>query len=99
MQDKAHNVLAGAKKEQLQRRTITFEYEAEVVRHKIAEKLKYTDCAEKFGVLPELVKDGEKQYEAGQLIAAAARNTVRPKQVRSAVRAQSYRASRWKWLF
>lgn len=53
-------MLASAKKEQLQRRTITFEYEAEVVRHKIAENLKYTDCAEKFGVLAELVKDWEK---------------------------------------
>ena len=79
-QGNKHSVLEGIKKEQLKRRTFTLDFKAEVVRHKKAENLSYTGCGEKFGVLPKLVQRWEKQYEAGELTAAAGRRTVSPEQ-------------------
>lgn len=51
-----------------------------MVRHKKAKNLSYTACGEKFDVLAKLVQRGEKQYEAGELSAAAGRRTVSPEQ-------------------
>ena len=79
-QGNKHSVLEGIKKEQLKRRTFTLDFKAEVVRHKKAENLSYTACGEKFDVLPKLVQRWEKQYEAGELTAAAGRRTVSPEQ-------------------
>lgn len=75
-----NNVLEGIKKEQLKRRVFTLEFKAEVVRHKRAENLNFTDCGRKFDVLPKLIQAWEKQYEAGQLTEAAGRRAVSPEQ-------------------
>ena len=74
--DKKNNALEGIKKEQLKRRTFTLEFKAVVVRHKKAENLSLAECGHKFEVLPKLVKQWEKQYEAGQLTQAAGRRAV-----------------------
>ena len=79
-QGNKHTGLESIKKEQLKRRTFTLEFKAEVVRHRKAENLSYADCAEKFDILPKLVKDWEKLYEAGQLTAVAGRRAVSPEQ-------------------
>ena len=78
--NKKHNALEGIKKEQLKRRVFTLEYKAEVVRHKKAENLSFVDCGRKFDVLPKLIQQWEKQYEAGQLTQAAGRRAVSPEQ-------------------
>ena len=75
-----NNVLEGIKKEQLKRRVFTLEFKAEVVRHKKAENLSFTECGRKFDVLPKLIQQWEKQYEAGQLTTAAGRRAVSPEQ-------------------
>ena len=62
-----NNVLEGIKKGQLKRRMFTLDLKAEVVRHKKAESLSFTECARKFDVWPKLIQQREKQYEAGQL--------------------------------
>ena len=77
---KKHNPLEGIKKEQLKRRVFTLEYKAEVVRHKKAENLSPAECGRKFDVLPKLIQQWEKQYEAGQLTQAAGRRAVSPEQ-------------------
>ena len=77
---KKHSGLEGIKKEQLKRRVFTLEFKAEVVRHKKAEKLTLAECGRKFDVLPKLIQDWEKQYEAGQLTVAAGRRSVSPEQ-------------------
>ena len=77
---KKNNVLEGIKKEQLKRRVFTLEFKAEVVRHKKAENLSTADCARKFDVLPKLIQQWEKQYEAGNLTQAAGRRSVSPEQ-------------------
>ena len=81
-----NNVLEGIKKEQLpqgiplriNRPVFTLEFKAEVVRHKKAENLSFTECGRKFDVLPKLIQAWEKQFEAGQLTEAADRRTVSP---------------------
>ena len=75
-----NNALEGIKKEQLKRRVFTLEFKAEVVRHKKAENLSLAECGRKFDVLPKLIQQWEKQYEAGQLTAAAGRRAVSPEQ-------------------
>ena len=76
---KKNNALEGIKKEQLKRRVFTLEFKAEVVRHRKAENLSLAECGRKFGVLPKLIQQWEKQYEAGQLTAAAQhRSTDQP---------------------
>ena len=77
---KKNNVLEGIKKEQLKRRVFTLEFKAEVVRHKKAENLSFVECGRKFDVLPKLIQQWEKQYEAGQLTQAAGRRAVSPEQ-------------------
>ena len=77
---KKNDALQGIKKEQLKRRVFTLEFKAEVVRHKKAENLSLADCGRKFDVLPKLIQQWEKQYEAGQLTAAAGRRAVSPEQ-------------------
>ena len=77
---KKHNPLEGIKKEQLKRRVFTLEFKAEVVRHKKAENLSPAECGRKFDVLPKLIQQWEKQYEAGQLTQAAGRRAVSPEQ-------------------
>lgn len=74
------NPLEAIKKEQLKRRVFTLEFKAEVVRHKKAENLTPAECGRKFDVLPKLIVQWEKQYEAGQLTAAAGRRAVSPEQ-------------------
>jgi transposase len=76
---KKRNALEGIKKEQLKRRVFTLEFKAEVVRHKKAENLSFAEYGRKFDVLPKLVQQWEKQYEAGQLTAAG-RRAVSPEQ-------------------
>ena len=78
--NKKSNALEGIKKEQLKRRVFTLEFKVEVVRHKKAENLSYSECGRKFAVLPKLVQQWEKQYEAGQLTQAAGRRAVSPEQ-------------------
>ena len=85
---KKHSALEGIKKEQLsqgihlriKRRVFTLEFKAEVVRHKKAENLSLAECGRKFDVLPKLIQEWEKQYEAGRLTAAAGRRAVSPEQ-------------------
>ena len=77
---KKNNVLESIKKEQLKRRVFTLEFKAEVVRHRKAENLSFPECGRKFDVLPKLVQQWEKQYEAGQLTQAAGRRSVSPEQ-------------------
>ena len=77
---KKNNVLEGIKKEQLKRRVFTLEYKAEVVRHKKAENLSFSECGRKFDVLPKLIQQWEKQYEAGKLTEAAGRRMASPEQ-------------------
>ncbi len=43
-QDEKHSSLEGIKKMQLKRRAFTLEFKAEVVRHKKAENLSFTEC-------------------------------------------------------
>ena len=74
------NPLEAIKEEQLKRRVFTLEFKAEVVRHKKAENLTPAECGRKFDVLPKLIVQWEKQYEAGQLTAAAGRRAVSPEQ-------------------
>src|ERR1035437_7411251 len=90
---KQHNALDGIKKEQLKRRVFTLEFKAEVVRHKKAENLSFTECGRKFEILPRLIQQWEKQYEAGQLTTAAGRRTASPEQAEIArLRAELSRA-------
>ena len=77
---KKNNVLESIKKEQLKRRVFTLDFKAEVVRHRKAENLSCPECGRKFDVLPKLVQQWEKQYEAGQLTQAAGRRSVSPEQ-------------------
>ena len=49
------------------RRAFTLEYEAEVVRHELAENLTATQTGAKFDLLPKQVQQWEKQYQAGAL--------------------------------
>ena len=50
------------------------------MRHKKAENLSATECGRKFDVLPKLIQQWEKQYEAGKLAQAAGRRAVSPEQ-------------------
>ena len=90
---KKHNVLEGIKKEQLKRRVFTLDFKAEVVRHRKAENLSFAECGRKFEILPKLIQDWEKQYEAGQFTAVAGRRAVSPEQAENArLRAELSRA-------
>ncbi len=92
-QGQQHSSLETIKKEQLKRRVFTLEFKAEVVRHKKAENLSFADCGRKFEVLPKLIQQWEKQYEAGQLTLAAGRRAVSPEQAENArLRAELSRA-------
>lgn len=62
------------------RRVFTLEFKAEVVRHKKAENLSYVETGRKFDVLPKLVQQWERLYEAGKLTAEAGRRAVSPEQ-------------------
>lgn len=69
-----------AGKLKLARRAFTLEFKAEVVRHKLAENLTATQTGAKFDLLPKLVQQWEKQYQAGALTQDAGRRTVSPEQ-------------------
>ncbi len=91
--EKKGSAPAGIKKEQLKRRVFTLEFKAEVVRHKKAENLSLAECGRKFEILPKLIQQWEKQYEAGQLTLEAGRRTVSPEQAEIArLRAELSRA-------
>ena len=77
---KKDNPLDGIKKAQLKRRVFTLDFKAEVVRHKKAENINFAECGRKFDVLPKLIQNWEKQYDAGKLTSAAGRRTVSPEQ-------------------
>ena len=64
----------------LARRTFTLEFKADVVRHRKAEHLSWTDAGKAFDVLPKLVKDWEALYDKGLLTGEAGRRTVSPEQ-------------------
>ena len=64
----------------MKRRSFTLEFKAEVVRHKKAENLSWTECGRKFDVLPKLIQQWERPYEVGELTAAAGRRAVSPEQ-------------------
>ena len=51
-----------------------------MVRHKKAENLTVTQTGAKFDLLPQLVQQWEKQYEAGALTQDAGRRAVSPEQ-------------------
>ena len=70
--DKQHSALEVIKKEQLKRRVFSVEFKAEVVRYKKAENQGAPEGGRKFEVLPKLIRNWEKQYDAGQL-------TIRPR--------------------
>ena len=90
---KKHSALEGIKKEQLKRRVFTLDFKAEVVRHRKAENLSFAECGRKFEILPKLIQDWEKQYEAGQLTVVAGRRAVSPEQAENArLRAELSRA-------
>jgi transposase-like protein len=55
---------------------VTLKFKAEVVHHRKTENLSLAECGRKFDVLPKLVQWWKKQYEAGQLTAAAGRCAV-----------------------
>lgn len=78
--DEKHNAQEGIKKAQLKRRVFTVEFKAEVVRYKKAEDLNFVECGRKFDVLPKLIRQWERQYEAGQLTVGAGRRKVSPEQ-------------------
>ena len=92
---KKNNVLEGIKKEQLKRRVFTLEFKAEVVWHRKAENLSFPECGSKFDVLPKLIQQWEKQYEAGQLTQAAGRRAVSPEQAEITRLPPSCRARSW----
>lgn len=75
-----NNALEGIRKEQLKRRVFTIDFKAEVVRHKKAENLNFAECGRKFDVLPKLIQNWEKQYEAGELTVGAGRRAASPEQ-------------------
>jgi transposase len=77
---KKDNPLDGIKKAQLKRRVFTLDFKAEVVRHKKAENINFAECGRKFDVLPKLIQNWEKQYDAGKLTSAAGRRTASPEQ-------------------
>ena len=90
---KKPSALEGIKKEQLKRRVFTLDFKAEVVRHRQAGNLSFAECGRKFEILPKLIQDWEKQYEAGQLTAVAGRRAVSPEQAENArLRAELSRA-------
>ena len=62
------------------RRAFTLDYKADVVRHRKAENLSFADVGKRFDVLPKLVQQWEKQYEAGALTQQAGRRQVSPEQ-------------------
>jgi len=64
----------------LKRRVFSVEFKAEVVRDQKAENLSLPECGRKFEVLPKLIHDWEKQYDAGQLTVASGRRAVSPEQ-------------------
>ena len=64
----------------LARRTFTLEFKADVVRHRKAENLSWTDAGKAFDVLPKLVKDWEALYDKGLLTGEAGRRMVSPEQ-------------------
>lgn len=78
--DRKNTALEGIRKEQLKRRVFTVEFKAEVVRHKKVENLTRAECARKFDVVPKLIEQREKLYDAGQLKLAAGRRAVSPEQ-------------------
>ena len=104
---KKNNALEGIKKEQLKRRVFTLEFKAEVVRHQKAENLSFVECGRKSDVLPKLIQQWEKRYEAGQSTQAAGRrvsglfgaswmriNVIQPpNRFRDAYHAGAYRAA------
>ena len=47
--------MEGIEKEQLKRRVFTVEFNAEVVRHKIAENISAEDFTRKFDVMPTVI--------------------------------------------
>ena len=69
-----------AGKLKIARRTFTLDFKAEVVRHKKAENLSWSETGRKFDVLPKLVQQWEALYEAGKLTQEAARRLVSPEQ-------------------
>ena len=77
---KKNTALEGIKKVQLKRATFTLEFKAEVVQREKAENLSLAEFGRKFEVLRKLVKQWEKQNEAGQLTQAAGRRAVSPEQ-------------------
>ena len=90
---KKNSALEGIKKEQLKRRVFTLEFKAEVVRHRKAENLSLAECGRKFEVLPKLIQQWEKHYEAGQLTAVTGRRAVSPEQAENTrLRAELSRA-------
>ena len=68
----------------LARRTFTLEFQAEVVRHRKAENLSWTDAGKMFDVLPKLIKEWEALYDSGKL-------TVSPEQAQIGAGLQNHR--------
>ena len=76
----AESKVSPVDKMRLARRTFTLEFKADVVRHRKAENLSWTDAGKTFDVLPKLAKEWESLYDKGLLTGEAGRRTVSPEQ-------------------
>ena len=86
----AESTVRPVDKMKLARRTFTLEFKADVVRHRKAENLSWTDAGKAFDVLPKLVKDWEALYDKGLLTGEAGAARCRLSRLKSAHRALSY---------
>ena len=75
-----HSAMEVIKRERLKRRAFSVEFKAGVLRYKKAENLSLPECGRKFEVLPKLIRDWEKQYDAGQITVASGRRAVSQEQ-------------------
>ena len=64
--------------EKLRRRTFTVEFKVEAVKLKREQRLSYAEVGRRLDVLPKLVQQGEKQYDAGELSPEKAKRQITP---------------------
>ena len=66
--------------EKLGRRTFTTEYKVEAVKLKREQELSYAEVGRRLNVLPRLIRDWEKLYDAGRLTTETAKRRITPEQ-------------------
>jgi transposase len=75
--------------EKLRRRTFTVEFKVEAVKLKRDQRLSYAEVGRRLDVLPKLIQQWEKQYDAGELSPEKAKRQITPeRQELSELRAQ-----------